>query len=58
MFLSYCFLLNFVRQHNVNIVENIYEPIIEEINDVLICANHSLKQLNIIGQNEDINYYV
>ena len=54
---SYCFLLNFVRQHNVNIVENIYEPIIEEIKDVLVCANHSLKQLNIIGQNEDINYY-
>uniref|UniRef100_A0AB39J9E4 Muts7 n=1 Tax=Florenciella sp. virus SA2 TaxID=3240092 RepID=A0AB39J9E4_9VIRU len=52
---SFCFLLNFVRQHNVNLIEKINEPIVEQIDDILICANHSLKQLNIIGDNCD--YY-
>ena len=50
---SYCFLLNFIRQHNAHIVENIHEPCIQEVNKILVCANHSLKQLNMIHQNGD-----
>jgi DNA mismatch repair protein MutS len=46
---SYCFLLNFVSQHNVNLINKIQEPNIEQFKDILYCANHSLKQLNIIG---------
>ena len=52
---SFCFLLNFIGQHNVCLIDKIKEPFIEQMNDVLICANHSLKQLNIIGEN--VNYF-
>lgn len=52
---SYCFLLNFVRQHNVCLIDKISEPNIEQAHDILVCANHSLKQLNIIDDN--VNYY-
>ena len=51
---SYCFLLNFIHQQNVNLTEKIHEPKVQNIQDTLLCANHSLKQLNII--NEDGNY--
>ena len=52
---SYCFLLNFITQHNVCLIDKISEPIIENLGDILVCANHSLKQLNIIG--EDVNHF-
>lgn len=52
---SFCFMLNFIGQHNVCLIEKISEPLIEQMGDTLICANHSLKQLNIIGEN--VNYY-
>ena len=51
---SFCFLLNFIHQQNVNLTEKILEPKVQNIQDSLLCANHSLKQLNII--NEDGNY--
>lgn len=50
-FQSFCFLLNFVQQHNVSLVHKIKEPSIENIQTTLVCANHSLKQLNFIQQN-------
>ena len=46
---SYCFLLEFVYRHNPSLVKNIQAPYIENVSDRLILANHSLKQLNIIG---------
>ena len=46
---SYCFLLEFVYRHNPNLVKNIQQPYIENLEDRLVLANHSLKQLNIIG---------
>lgn len=52
---SYCFLLNFISQHNVSLIDKICEPVIEQFDDILVCANHSLKQLNIIGEN--VNYF-
>ena len=52
---SFCFMLNFIGQHNVCLIDKISEPLIEQMDDILICANHSLKQLNIIGEN--VNYY-
>ena len=48
---SYCFLLEFVYRHNPNLVKSIQEPYIENIDDRLVLANHSLKQLNIISDN-------
>ena len=45
---SFCYLLDFIYQHNPNLVYKIAEPIIEDKSNRLILANHSLKQLNII----------
>jgi len=50
---SFCFLLDFIFQHNPHLVNKISEPIFENSFNRLILANHSLKQLNII---EDNNY--
>jgi DNA mismatch repair protein MutS len=45
---SFCYLLDFIYQHNPSLVNKISEPIFENCSDKLILANHSLKQLNII----------
>ena len=50
---SFCYLLDFIYQHNPNLVYKIAEPILENDSKKLILANHSLKQLNII---EDDNF--
>ena len=50
---SFCYLLDFIYQHNPNLINKICEPIFESNNDRLILANHSLEQLNII---EDDNF--
>ena len=50
---AFCFLLDFVYQHNPRLVKNIAEPEFENCSDRLILANHSLKQLNVI---DDHNY--
>ena len=46
---SYCFLLNFVKEHNPNLVRNICLPVFENTSVRTILANHTLKQLNIIN---------
>jgi len=46
---SFCFLLNFVKQCNYLLTKNLHTPIVETINDKLLLATHSLKQLNIIN---------
>jgi len=48
---AFCFLLDFVYQHNPHLVNKISEPIFENCSERLILANHSLKQLNIIDDN-------
>ena len=50
---SLSFLLNFLFEHNPNLVNKIREPIFENKSDRVILANHSLKQLNII---DDSNF--
>jgi len=45
---AFCFLLDFVYQHNPSLVNNILEPDFENCSNKLILANHSLKQLNMI----------
>jgi DNA mismatch repair protein MutS len=49
---SFCYLLDFIYQHNPNLVYKISEPIIEDKSNRLILANHSLKQLNIIDDSD------
>ena len=50
---SLIFLLQFLYEHNPNLVNKIREPVFDNKSDRVILANHSLKQLNII---EDDNY--
>jgi DNA mismatch repair protein MutS len=46
---SFCFLLDFVYQHNPHLVNKIFEPSFENCSTRLVLANHTLKQLNIIN---------
>jgi DNA mismatch repair protein MutS len=46
---AFCYLLDFVHQHNPQLVNKISEPVFENCSDRLSLANHSLKQLNIIN---------
>jgi len=48
---SFCYLLDFIYQHNPHLVHKISEPFFENYSDRLVLANHSLKQLNIIDDN-------
>lgn len=48
---AFCFLLDFVKRHNPNLVNKISSPIFENCSDRLVLANHSLSQLNIINDN-------
>ena len=54
---AYCFLLDFIYQHNPNLTDKISEPVFEHCNNRLILANHSLKQLNIIDDGNGFNKY-
>ena len=47
-----CFLLDFVYTHNPSLVKKIESPMFDNKSDRLILANHSLKQLNIIGDGQ------
>ena len=49
---SFCFLLEFIKQHNPALVKKIHEPVIDNINNHLMLANHSLQQLNIIDNHQ------
>lgn len=49
---AFCFLIDFVQQHNPQLLKHIDEPIFENYNENLILANHSLKQLHIINHDE------
>jgi len=42
------YLLNFVHEHNPHLVHRMTEPVFENQSDRVVLANHSLKQLNII----------
>jgi DNA mismatch repair protein MutS len=41
---SFCFLIDFIQQHNPQLVKNIDKPIVEIFDERLVLANHSLKQ--------------
>ena len=49
---SFCFLLEFVHEHNPSIVKKMVDPIFQNSGDRVILANHSLKQLNITSNSE------
>jgi DNA mismatch repair protein MutS len=45
---SFCYLLDFIQEHNPNLVRKISMPTFNNISTRMILANHTLKQLNII----------
>ena len=44
-----CFLLDWVQNHNPNLIKYISVPVFSNSSSRMILANHTLKQLNIIG---------
>jgi DNA mismatch repair protein MutS len=45
---SFCYLLNFLQEHNQALVKKIHVPVFASLSTNAILANHTLKQLNII----------
>jgi len=45
---AFCYVLDFIYQHNPNLVNKLEEPTFDNCLERLILTNHSLKQLNII----------
>jgi DNA mismatch repair protein MutS len=45
---SFCYLLHYVKSHNPELVNNIYEPRYDNNTNKLILFNHALHQLNIV----------
>lgn len=54
-FQSLCFLLNYVEQHNPNLTKKLNIPQIENKENNVKLENHSLKQLNIIDNEQSKN---
>lgn len=52
-FQAMIFLLNYVYSHNPNMTSKIEIPKVQSHSNRLILANHSLKQLNMINNNQD-----
>ena len=46
---SFCYLLDFINQHNPNLIRKITAPKFENSSSRTVLGNHSLKQLNIIS---------
>lgn len=45
---AFCYLMNFIQEHNPNLIKSISLPIFQNSSDNMLLANHTLKQLNII----------
>ena len=52
---AYCFLLDFIIQHNKELLKCISEPTYEKTSDNVYLATHCLKQLNIINTEQSTN---
>lgn len=53
---SFCYLLNFIQEHNPDLVRKISMPEFNNASYRMILANHTLAQLNIIGNGETGKY--
>ena len=50
---SLCYLLNFIQEHNPDLVRNLALPTFSNTSHRVSLANHTLRQLNILETNED-----
>tara|TARA_B110000285_G_C15135305_1_gene626418 strand:- start:868 stop:3978 length:3111 start_codon:yes stop_codon:yes gene_type:complete len=48
---SFCYLLDFIQEHNGELIRKISIPQFNNTTDRMVLANHTLKQLNIIDDN-------
>ena len=46
---SFCYLMDFIQEHNPNLVSKIAIPVFNNVSNRVILANHTLQQLNMIG---------
>ena len=49
---SFCFLLNFIQEHNYSLTLHIDFPLFNNNSTRMVLANHTLRQLNIIGDGQ------
>jgi len=54
---SYCLLIQFIYKHNPNLIKKLQLPSLINVETKLVLANHSLKQLNIISDNNHTGKY-
>jgi DNA mismatch repair protein MutS len=54
---SYCLLIQFIYNHNPNLIKKLQSPQSINTEKKLILANHSLKQLNVISDNNSSGKY-
>jgi DNA mismatch repair protein MutS len=54
---AFIFLLQFLYEHNPNLVNKIREPVFDNKSERVVLANHSLKQLNIIDDDSYTGKY-
>jgi DNA mismatch repair protein MutS len=45
---SFCYLVNFIQEHNPDLVRRLSIPVFQNSGSRMVLANHTLKQLNII----------
>lgn len=57
LYQSFCFLLDFINDHNPHLVHKLDIPIFDNYTERLILANHTLKQLNIIENENSVGRY-
>jgi len=48
---SFCYLLDFIKEHNVNLIRKLAIPVFTNTSNRMVLANHTLRQLNIINDN-------
>ena len=51
---AFCYLMNFIQEHNPNLVRNMEIPTFDNTSTRMLLANHTLKQLNIIDNTESL----
>jgi DNA mismatch repair protein MutS len=54
---SFCYLLNFIQEHNPDLVRKIEIPQFNNTSDRMVLANHTLLQLNIIDDGSSQGQY-
>lgn len=53
---SFCYLLNFLQEHNPDLVKKIHLPSFTNTSTKLLLANHTLRQLNIIDDTNSSSF--